>query len=115
MAFPGGDLKERFPGQWKEREPTGSKRLAKAQDAPSSTSLLSRAIEEFRSSQGATCSSIRHAVRQVMDTYRVKVGWTREKIDIALDLFKEEAMEEIFNELENDADYQEHWLHRQIA
>lgn len=50
-----------------------------------------------------------------MDTYRVKVEWTREKIDIGLDLFKEEAMEEIFNELENDADYQEHWLPRQIA
>ena len=80
MAFPGGDLKERFPGQWKEREPTGSKRPAKAQDTPSSTILLSKAIEEFRSSQGATCSSIRHAVRRVMDTYRVKVEWTREKL-----------------------------------
>jgi len=100
MAFPGGDLKERFPGQWKERETTGSKRPAKAQDTPSSTILLSKAIEEFCSSQGATCSSIRRAVRPVMDTNRVKVGWAREKIDKALDLFKQEAMPEIFNELE---------------
>lgn len=50
-----------------------------------------------------------------MDSYRTKEGWTRMQIDKALDLFKEEAMAEIFVELEEDSDFQEHWLRRQIA
>ena len=115
MAFQGGDLKDRFPGEWKEREPTGRKIPGKGVDTESNTLLLTKAVEEFRASQAATGSMIRQAVRQVMNIYRGKAGWTRAKIDQALDLFKEEAMAEIFNELENDPDYQEHWLNRQIA
>jgi len=115
MAFEGGDLKDRFPGEWKERQPTGRKIPAKGMDTPSTSLLLTRAVEEFRSCQSAMGSTIRQAVRRVMDIYRGKVGWTGGKIDQAVDLFKEETMAEIFNELETDPEYQEHWLNRQIS
>ncbi|PUU72304.1 hypothetical protein B9Z19DRAFT_1069869 [Tuber borchii] len=60
-------------------------------------------------------STIRLAVRRVMGAYRINEGWSMEQVDNALDLFKNEAMADIFNELEDDPDYQEHWLRRQIA
>ena len=50
-----------------------------------------------------------------MDTIKKKDWWIWAMIDQALDLFKEEAMAEIFNGLEEDLDYQEHWLLRQIG
>ena len=115
MVFEGSDLKDRFPGEWKKREPTGRKNTAKGMDTPSTSLLLTKAVEEFRASQAAMGSSIRLAVRRVMDIYRGKAGCTRGKINQALDVFKEEAMAEIFNELETDPEYQEHWLNRQIA
>lgn len=65
MAFQGGDLKDRFPGEWKEREPTGGKPAAKAIDTPSTTLLLTRAVEEFRASHAAMGSTIQQVVRRV--------------------------------------------------
>ena len=50
-----------------------------------------------------------------MEIYRIWEEWTQDEIDKALDLFKEEAMAEIFIELEKDLKYQEHWPKRQIS
>jgi len=115
MAFQGGDLKDKFPGEWKEREPTGRNIPAKDRDTPSTAPLLTRAVEKFRALQAASGSTIRQAVRRVMNIYHGKAGWRRGKIDQALNLFKEEAMAEILNELETDPKYPEHWLSSQIA
>lgn len=51
-AFQGGQLKERFPSEWKEPVPTRRKLPRKSVDTPgqTSTSMLSKAIEEFRAS-----------------------------------------------------------------
>jgi len=114
-AFSGGNLKERFSEEWKEKVPTRRKQSTKGSKTETSTALLTKAIEEFRATQGTAGSIIRQAVRRVMETYRMKEGWTQGQIDKALDLFKEEAMAEIFIELENDYVYQEHWLKRQIS
>ena len=112
-ALQGANLRERFPGKWNERPPTARKQPSQSADLHSA--MLSTAIDEFRASQANSGSQIQRAVRRVMDTIKTKDGWTRAMIDQALDLFKEEAMAEIFNGLEEDLDYQEHWLLRQIG
>ena len=106
MIFQDGDLKDRFPGEWKEREPMGRRSTPKDIDTPSTSLLLTKAVEEFRASHAAMGSSIRQAVRRVMDIYHGNAGSTRGEIDQPLDLFKEKAMAEIFHELETDAEYQ---------
>ncbi|KAG0634700.1 hypothetical protein HOY80DRAFT_1004935 [Tuber brumale] len=116
-TFQGGNLREHFPGMWKEATPMALKKLAKkpALSLNLQSPMLSTAIANFRASQANSGSHIQSAVLTVIDTFKCKNGWTRAMVDKDLDLFEEEAMAEIFNGLENDLDYQEHWLRYQIS
>ena len=116
-ALQGSNLRERFPAMWKDTTSPPPKKPARkpVQTTDSHPAMLGAAIANFRASQANSGSQIQGAVRRVMNTFKSKAGWTRSMVDKALDLFKEEAMAEIFNRLEDDLDYQEHWLQRQIS
>ncbi|PUU73845.1 hypothetical protein B9Z19DRAFT_1134335 [Tuber borchii] len=114
-ALQGRNLKAQFSGEWKAQEPLACKTPVKSAEIQSTSLMLNAAINEFRTSQTTTGLTIRLAVCRVMGAYRIKEGWSREQIHNALDLFKDGAMADIFNKLEDDPDYEEHWLRYQIA